>query len=67
MMKSKKRSGTNATDIELKITKEDIPALQRSPKGLSTKDYLRFLKKISSATTVDLKSRKGPRGERFEL
>ncbi len=66
-MKSKKGSSNKAPDIRLKITKEDIIALQKNPKELSTNDYLKFLKKISFTTTVDLKSRKGPRGKRFEL
>ena len=66
-MKSKKRLSNKLSDITLKITQEDIAALQKKSKGLSTEDYLKFLKKFPLTATIDLKRRKGPRGKMFKL
>ena len=66
-MKSKKGLNNKSTDIILKITQEDITAIQEIPKGLSTEDYLKFLKKFPLTANIDLKRRKGPKGKIFKL
>ncbi len=66
-MKSKKRLSNRVPDITLKITQEDVVALQEKSKGLSTADYLEFLKKFPLTATIDLKRRKGPKGKMFKL
>ena len=63
-MKLKKSSSDYVLDIELSAS--DIRALGKHAVSMSTKEYLRFLKKINKIGGVSPK-RKGPRGEMFKL
>ena len=53
-------------DIDLKLTEQDIEAMKNKNTSMKTNDYLEFLKSVNTLA-VDVKFRKGPCGERFEL
>ena len=53
-------------DLDLKLSDKDIEALRRKNLSMETTDYIEFLESVSSIA-VDVKLRKCPYGERFEL
>jgi len=67
-MRSKKNKVTVEYDISLDLTRDDVQAMKRRPLEMGDEEYLEFLGTASRAMPQsDLRNRKGPRGERFEL
>ena len=53
-------------ELDVKLSEKDIQALRMKNTSMKTADYLEFIESVNTIE-VDVKLRKGPRGERFEL
>ena len=65
-MRSLTKISNEKVELDIKLSERDIQALRMKNTSMKTTDYLEFLKSVNSIA-VDVKLRKGPRGQRFEL
>ena len=65
-MRSLTKISNEKLELDVKLSEKDIQAMRMNNTSMKTSDYLEFLKSVNSIS-VDVKLRKGPRGERFEL
>ena len=68
-MSSSGRSELLDLERDLPTTPEDVAALRRArqPVRLDTAAYLRFLASLPAPPGLDLRARRGPGGEPFDL
>ena len=65
-MRSLTKISNEMVELDIKLSDKDIQSLRRKNLSMEITDYLEFLTSVNSIA-ADVKLRKGPRGERFEL